>query len=230
MVSVIQNFICTDEKRLQVMLDNLPALGEAFKDFEFHVNLNDTVNLEIIQKEYEKNIKKLNFYNNLEKQWAEVTLSMLEEVKTPYMINLCEDQVVHFNATDLKNVLNEVKEMDIDYVNLTKMHKYSKNTFPGYTECEYGYSYVGSDSPTGRLSTDCMAKIDFWKERFVEFIQNKHNCPHDIPYPYENIPNYIEGYYDHSIGIRRFKDLKCYIPKKIMFVEYNDSLEKGTYI
>ena len=50
MVSVIQNFICTDEKRLQVMLDNLPALGEAFKDFEFHVNLNDTVNLEIIQK------------------------------------------------------------------------------------------------------------------------------------------------------------------------------------
>ena len=229
MVSVIQNFICTDEKRLEVMLNNLPALGEAFEDYEFYVNFNDTVNLDIVQESYEKNIKKLNFYNNLEKQWAEVTLAMLEEVKTPYMINLCEDQIVHFNSNDLQNVLDEVKELDIDYVNLTKMGKYSKSTFPGYKECKYGYSYVGSDSPTGRLSTDCMTKVDFWKDRFVEFIQNKHNCPHTIPFPHENIPNYIEGYYDHSIGIRRFKNLKCYIPKQIMFIEYNDSLEKGTY-
>ena len=43
MISVIQNFICTDQKRLEVMLDNLPALGEAFKDFEFYVNLNATL-------------------------------------------------------------------------------------------------------------------------------------------------------------------------------------------
>ena len=107
MVSVIQNFICTDEKRLEVMLNNLPALGEAFEDYEFYVNFNDTVNLDIVQKSYKKYIKKLNFYNNLERQWAEVTLAMLEEVDTEYIINLCEDQVVHFNSTDLKNVLNE---------------------------------------------------------------------------------------------------------------------------
>jgi hypothetical protein len=229
MVSVIQNFICTDKKRLEVMLDNLPVLGKAFQDYQFYVNFNDTVNLDIVQKSYKKYIKKLNFYNNLERQWAEVTLAMLEEVDTEYIINLCEDQVVHFNSTDLKNVLNEVKELGIDYVNLTKINKYSKNTFLGYTERKYGYSYIGSDSPTGRLSTDCLVKVDFWKERFREFIQNKHNCPHRIPFPYENIPNYIEGYYDHSIGVRRFKNLKCYIPKQIMFVEYNDSLEKGTY-
>ena len=230
MVSVIQNFICTDKTRLQVMLDNLPTMGSAFKDFEFYVNLNDTINLEIIKNTYVKNIDKLNFYNNLEKQWAEVTLAMLEEINTPYVINLCEDQVVHFNSDDLYNVLNEIKELDIDYINLTKINKYSKPTFPGYNDCKYGYSYLGKDSPTGRLSTDCMVKTDFWKERLIEFIQNKHNCPHRIPFPHENLPNYLEGYYDHSIGVRRFTNLKCYIPKQIMFIEYNDSLEKGTYI
>ena len=28
---------------------------------------------------------------------------------------------------------------------------------------------------------------------YGKFIQNKHNCPHTIPYPHENIPNYIDG-------------------------------------
>ena len=28
--------------------------------------------------------------NNLEKQWAEVTLAMLEEINTPYVLFLCE--------------------------------------------------------------------------------------------------------------------------------------------
>ena len=97
MVSIIQNFICTDKTRLEVVLDNLPTLGEALKDFEFYVNFNDTVNLEVIHESYKKNIKKLNFYNNLEKQWVETILAMLEEIKTPYVMNLCEDQIVHFN-------------------------------------------------------------------------------------------------------------------------------------
>jgi len=230
MISIIQNFICTDDKRLDVLLDNMPKLGEVFENYDFYVNFNDTTNFEVVRDVYRKYIKKLNLYNNLDKQWTQVTLAMLEEVNTPYILNLCEDQVVHFDSTDLENVLGEISRLDIDYVNLTKIQKYSKNTFNGYTEQEYGYSYLGKNSPTGRLSIDCMVKTDFWKERVIEFIENKDNCPHSVPFPHENLPNYLEGYYDHSIGIRKFTDLKCYIPKKVMFIEYNDSLEKHTYI
>ena len=217
MISIIQNFICTQDVRLKLCIENIPKLAEVFEEFDFFINFNDTINLEIIQNLFIKNVKKLNFYNNLEKQWAEVTLAMLKKVKTPYVIYQTEDQIVQFNRNDLHNILDEIKRLDIDFVNLCKIKKYSKNTFSGYTEHKYGYSYAGKDSPTRRLSVDCLVKTDFWKERLIEFIRNKYNCPHRIPFPHENLPNHFEGYYDHTIGIRRFIDLKCYIPKLIIF-------------
>ncbi len=229
MITVIQNYICTVEERKNVVLNNLPKLGKVFEDIPFYVNFNDTINLDVIHNSYKKNIQNLNFYNNLEKDWALVTLSMVEEVKTPYLLYLCEDQVVHSSNNGLNNILNEIKKLDIDFVNLTKIKKYSKPTFNGYNEQDFGYSYLGKDSPTGRLSSDCIVKTEFWKDRLIEFIENKNNCPHRIPYPHNNIPNYFEGYYDHSIGIRRFKELKCYIPKEPIFIEYNDILQKHTY-
>jgi len=230
MITVVQNYICTCDKRRDVLLNNLPKLGEVFKDIPFVVNFNDTINLEIIYDSYKKNIKKLDFYNNLEKNWALVTLSLLEKVKTPYLLYLCEDQVLHSTYNELNNILNEIQELDIDFTNLTKINKYSKSTFPGYTEHNYGYSYKGQHSPTGRLSSDCIVRTDFWRDRLIEFIQNKDHCPHRIPYPHENLPNYFEGYYDHSIGIRKFQNLKCYIPKQHLFIEYTDTLQKHTYV
>ena len=190
MITVVQNYICTCNKRLDVLLNNLPKLGEVFRDIPFLVNFNDSINLDIIHNSYKKNIKKLNFYNNLEKDWALVTLSLLEEVQTPYLLYLCEDQILHSTYEELNNILDEIKRLDIDFTNLTKINKYSSNTFPGYIEHNYGYSYKGKNSPTGRF----------------------------------------EGYYDHSIGIRKFQNLKCYIPKQPIFVEYTDTLQKHTYV
>ena len=230
MITVVQNYICTCSKRLDVLLNNLPKLGEVFRDIPFLVNFNDNINLDIIHDSYKKNIKKLNFYNNLEKDWALVTLSLLEEVKTPYLLYLCEDQILHSTHEELNNILDEIKKLDIDFTNLTKINKYSNNTFPGYVEHNYGYSYKGKNSPTGRLSSDCIVRTKFWKDRLIEFTQNKNNCPHKIPYPYNNLPNYFEGYYDHSIGIRKFQNLKCYIPKQPIFIEYTDTLQKHTYV
>lgn len=230
MITIIQNFICTHDARKDLLLKNLPELGKVFSNVPFLVNFNDDINLDIIHASYKQNIKKLSFYNNLEKDWALVTLSLLEKVKTPYILYLCEDQMIHSTYDEVNNILNEIKTLDIDFTNLTKINKYSNNTFPGYIEHKYGYSYAGENSPTGRLSSDCIVRTEFWKERLIEFIQNKKNCPHQIPYPYDNLPNYFEGYYDHSIGIRKFKDLKCYIPKQAIFIEYTDILQKHTYV
>ena len=105
MITYLQNFVCTFDKRRDVLLENLPKFGEVFKDVPFIVNFNDTINLNIIHTAYKKNIKKLDFYNNLEKDWALMTLALVEEVKTPYILYACEDQELHANYQDLNNIL-----------------------------------------------------------------------------------------------------------------------------
>jgi hypothetical protein len=221
MITIIQNFICNVPSRLDVVRINTPKLAMALNDYEFIVNFNDTTNFNEIQNIYQQNINKLTLYNNLKKDWALVTLSMLQEVTTPYVMYLCEDQAIDASKQDIANMLNEMSELDIQFTNLTKLPKYSNPSFTGYLECEYGYSYPAKLSPTGRLSSDCIVKVDFWKSCIEEFLLNKDSCPHQIPVPKLNLPNYFEGYFDHSIGIRRFGDMKCYIPKKIIFEEYD---------
>jgi hypothetical protein len=226
MITIVQNFICNINERLNIVKQNTPELGKSFCNYEFIVNFNDTVNFDVIKDVYTENIPKLQLYNNLEKDWALLTRSLLEQVTTPYVLYLCEDQVINATSIDIENILKEIKQLDITFVNMTKIKKYSKPSFYGYNEEKYGYSYMGAMSPTGRLSSDCIVKVDFWKERLEEFIQNKHKCPHIIPFPYEHLPNYFEGYYDHTLGIRRFRGMKCYIPKKIIFEEYTEIPQK----
>ena len=52
MITVIQNYICTVRERKEALLDNLPQLGKVFKDVDFYVNFNDTINLEVIYNSY----------------------------------------------------------------------------------------------------------------------------------------------------------------------------------
>ncbi len=107
MISVVQNFICNNDERLKVLLDNLPKLGEIFKDYTFYVNFNDTNNFEVVLEAYKKYIPDLYFYNELEKDWALVTLSLGEQVKTPYVIYLCEDQQVNMTKVDWDNIIKK---------------------------------------------------------------------------------------------------------------------------
>ena len=92
MISVVQNFICTIPERLKILEENLPKVGEVWGDYEFFVNFNDTINLDEVHSLYLKYIPKLHFFNNLEKDWASTMLSLLNEVKTPYSVNINEDQ------------------------------------------------------------------------------------------------------------------------------------------
>ena len=98
-LTVVQNFICDDTDRLKIITDNLSKLNEVLK-CPFIVNFNDTENLEVILEAYRKHISQLDFYNNLEKDWALVTLSLVEQVKTPLVMYLCEDQQVNMNREE----------------------------------------------------------------------------------------------------------------------------------
>ena len=103
MISVIQNFICTKEKRLNVIRNEVPNMGKIFKDYEFFINYNTKHYFDEVYEIYRKGIDNLNFYNNLEYNWGLVTLSLIEEVKTPYTMILCEDYEYRIDYDNWKN-------------------------------------------------------------------------------------------------------------------------------
>ena len=233
MVSIIQNFICTKPERLEILKNNISKLGEVFKNFEFFVNYGSSTNLDEVYKLYKDNIPNLNFYNNLENDWATVTLSIANEISTPYTMFLCEDMIINASGDKIHKCINEYVSNDYDYLLFTKLHKYlqqeyingytpyNSNISPGYQKLKDGYFYLGQHAPHKRLSTDAVYKTDWYKERLQEFIEKRHLCNHDIPVKILSKPNYYEGYYDFGNGMARFKDLKCYIPDEVILLEYN---------
>ena len=234
-ISIVQNFICTLDTRLKILQDNISKYSEVFTDCNFVVNFNDTVNFDIINHLYSTELDingDVFLFNNLIRDWALTTLSMMEYVNTPYVLYLCEDQVPNMTKLDFDNIINEFSDdLDMDYMLLTRIGKYTEDIYTkNYTEHKYGYSYLCENAPHKRLSLDAIYRTDFFKERLEEFILNHDKCTHDIPFRQINLPNFYEGYYDFYNGTARFSGVKCYIPKQNILVEYNDEREKYTYI
>ena len=109
---------------------------------------------------------------------------------------------------------------------------------------KYGYLYRGGRSPHKRISTDAIYKTSFFVDRLKEFIPKsredwtkkridwtdsnagmKYFGPR-IPFTDIQQPNFYEGYYDFHNGMKRFSDMKCYVPRKEVFIEYIDVLQK----
>ena len=124
MLSIVQNFICTKKERLEVIERNSVKLGEVFKDVQFYINYNSDVNFENVKKSYSKSIPKLNLYNDLTKDWALVTLALMKEVQTPYVMYICEDIEVNCSEYEMWNALNEFMNDDYDVCFLSKIGKY----------------------------------------------------------------------------------------------------------
>ena len=129
-ISVVQNFICNIPERLELVKNNTPVVGEVWGDYEFFVNFNDEDNFEEVYSIYEEHIPKLNFYNNLEKDWARVTLALVEEVETSHVVFLNEDQEFFMTKEDWSNIINEaIIENDVDYILMNKIDKYNKKAY-----------------------------------------------------------------------------------------------------
>ena len=70
MISVVQNFICTQKERLKVIEREVPNMSKVFKDYDFHINYGTVENVFEVVRIYEDNVKKLTFENNLKENWG----------------------------------------------------------------------------------------------------------------------------------------------------------------
>lgn len=209
-ISVIQNFICTSDGRKKLILDNLPKMGEIFENVDFYVSYNTTKNLETLKNAYEKNIKNVDFQYTDEYDWAVSTLDLLNKVKTPHVLYICED----FDYLETKNIwhstLNEALENEVDFVMMAKIDKYLQPEWHRHyhKSSSYLHYYDSKNTISKVLSVDAIYKTQFYIERLQEYAMKYSH----------HLPNNYETYYKNENNLSRF-ELNCCIPNRPLLRE-----------
>jgi hypothetical protein len=170
-------------------------------------------------------------YNDLTKDWVLIALSMLQEIKTPYILNYAEDFECNMTKEEWENFAREaIFEKKIKFVNLTKIRKYTREVFRGYEDGKYGYYYKAKDSPPTRISGTGIFEKEWYIQILTEFVENRDKYIDTIPYGYLELPNCLEGYLDYDRGIRKYGDMQCGIPKKDIFVHWDAVTQQAEYV
>ena len=221
MVSIVQNFICTQPKRLKVIEEQVPNMASIFKECEFHINYNSSQNFHEVYEIYKNNIPKLNFYNSLEKNWGAITLAMLRDIKTPYILILCEDFEYRIGNNEWKDIMDEVIDNDVKYMPLGRLWKYTAAEYhDGYTKGDNLWFYPASKSPGSSLSVDALYKTELLIEKLEELMQHSsRRFPLHLPHHFEDI-------FHEPNGVTRWGNgIKCAIPKKIIWMHVQEETE-----
>lgn len=223
MISVVQNFICTKKERLKVIEREVPKMSKIFKDYDFYINYATIENVFEVGRIYEDNVKKLTFENNLKSNWGEVTLGLIEKVKTPYTMILCEDFEYRITYSKWSRMMEEFVERDVSYMPIGRLWKYTEKKYHGgYESGKDLWFYPATKSPGSSLSVDAIYKTDLLREKLIE-LQNhpSKRFPLNLPHHYEDI--FHEGY---NNGVRKWgKDVLCAIPKEVILMHEQNETE-----
>ena len=198
-------------------------MSKIFKDYDFYINYATIENVFEVGRIYEDNVKKLTFENNLKANWGEVTLGMVEKVKTPYTLILCEDFEYRITYTGWKEMMDEFVERDVSYMPIGRLWKYTEEKYHGgYESGKDLWFYPATKSPGSSLSVDAIYKTDLLREKLIE-LQNHSSkrFPLNLPHHYEDI--FHEGY---NNGVRKWgKDVLCAIPKEVILMHEQNETE-----
>jgi len=223
MISIVQNFICTQPERLDLIQREVPKMSKVFKDCDFFINYGILDNYFQVSDVYNDNVQKLNFFNNMTANWGEVTLELIEKVTTPYTLILCEDFEYRITNDDWNEIMDEVIEKDISYMPIGRLWKYTKKEYhSGYEEGKKLWLYPASKSPGSSLSVDALYKTDTLKEHLIELIRYEaHRFPLNLPHHYEDI-----FHERHNNGVKKWgDDVLCAVPKEVILMHEQPQTE-----
>ncbi len=223
MITVVQNFICTQKKRFELLESQIPNMAKVFKDYEFFINYGTVHNVFEVGRLYEDNIKKLTFENNLKENWGEVTLAMVDRVKTPYTMILCEDFEYRITYKGWKEMMDEFVKRDVSYMPIGRLWKYTEEKFhDGYESGKNLWFYPATQSPGSSLSVDAIYKTEMFKERLEELQKYGPNrFPLNLPHHYEDV-----FHEDNNKGVKQWgDDVLCAVPKEVILMHIQEETE-----
>lgn len=210
-LSIVQNFICTSDGRRDMIIENLPKMAQVFEGIDIYVSYNAEQNFEALRDAYAKYLPWAEFKRTTGSDWGLDTLKLLEKVKTPHVMYICEDFDYLAGRTVWESTLQEtIVDADVDFMMLAKIAKYNQPRWHKHyhTESEHAYFYHSKKSPSYVLSVDAIYRKDFFVERLNEYTDLYSH----------HLPNNYETYYKHDNSLKRF-DIQCCIPKNLIVEE-----------
>ena len=252
-LSVIQCHILFDDERGRDRLEHqksfkgIPSFGSVFNDCHFYVNYKTLTFLDDIKETYEKYIKNINLYNNLDGKdfnWVAVILSLVNESNTPYLMLSTEDRMFHkTNKEEFGRVMQDIIDNDVQYMPIGKLdHLTIGSRYKTFDElmspvpvhgkiCRKKYRDSGKelfifnakDAPVKitSFSADAVYKREFLISLLEDMIFNyglKEYSPN--AHFEQNTSKYFEDYFSDngSNGVRAYGELICAVPKKEIVV------------
>jgi hypothetical protein len=252
-LSVIQCHILFDDERGRDRLEHqksfkgIPSFGSVFNDCHFYVNYKTLTFLDDIKETYEKYIKNINLYNNLDGKdfnWVAVILSLVNESNTPYLMLSTEDRMFHkTNKEEFGRVMQDIIDNDVQYMPIGKLdHLTIGSRYETFDKlmspvpvhgkiCKKKYRDSGKelfifnakDAPVKitSFSADAVYKREFLISLLEDMIFNYGLKEYSPNARFEqNTSKYFEDYFSDngSNGVRAYGELICAVPKKEIVV------------
>ena len=263
-LSIIQCHILFDDERGRKRLEHqksykgIPSFGKVFKDCHFYVNYKTEVFLDEIAETYNKYIKNIHLYNNLEGpdfNWTAIKLLLVRESTTPYVMFSTEDRMFHKTDTEeFERVMQDIIDNDVHYVPIGKLDHLTVGSRYGTVEelmapmsvhgqtCTKKYIDSGKelflfkakDAPV--KMTSFSADAIYKRELIIDLLEDMVNVYGLKPFSPnaqlgQNTSKYFEDYYtdQYGKGIRQQGDMMCAVPKReIVISDETPGEELGT--
>ena len=252
-LSIIQNHILFDDERGKKRLEHqksnkgIPSIGKVFPNCHLYVNYKTKSFLNDIVETYEKYIKNIHIYNNLEGpdfNWTAITLQLVKEATTPYVMLATEDRMFHkTNTEEFKRVIQDMIDNNVWYMPIGKLDHLTVGSRHATVEelmkptpvhgqiCVKKYIDSGKelflfkakDTPVKMtsFSADAIYNRNFLIKKLEEMVYKYGLKPHSPNAGQaQNTSKYFEDYYTdkYGNGIRQCGDMICAVPKKEIVV------------
>mgnify|MGYP003113635029 FL=1 len=252
-LSIIQCHILFDDERGKRRLEHqksfkgIPSFAKVFENCHFYVNYKTETFLDEIKETYEKYVKNMNLYNNLEGpdfNWVAVKLALVKESTTPYVMFSTEDRMFHRTSKEeFERVMQDIIDNDVHYMPIGKLdHLTVGSRYKTIEElmspmkvhgevCEKKYVDSGKelflfkakDAPVKMtsFSADAIYKREFIIKKLEEMVNVYGLKPYSPNSNLsQNTSKYFEDYYTdrYGNGIRQCGDMMCAVPKKEIVV------------
>jgi len=138
MITVVLNFICTHQARLDALKTMFDGWVRVLDDYKFIINYETDINYEAVKSLYETNIKNCVFTNDTKTQWVDKTIEMVKSADTPYIYYLFEDAAFDTIVTKeyFHEMFHEFHKSGAKHLMLGKTDKYSDPKKWSKTNCE----------------------------------------------------------------------------------------------